>query len=107
MPKTLRDLFTGTPVHNPTLREVAAEQPDWVAYGPEDPECISVMPGDEGNIEDHPTYPKAVIDSYRRRMADMVARAEERIANPPTKPQLPDEIEEDAQVVFPYSGPRI
>jgi hypothetical protein len=44
--KNLRDLFSGDPVKNPTLRELAAENPEYTTFEQSHQDYMSNMPGD-------------------------------------------------------------
>jgi hypothetical protein len=54
---SLRDLFTGEPIVNPTLQELAAERPEHTIYEQSHNDYVALLPGDpaeEALMETHP-----------------------------------------------------
>lgn len=72
---TMRDLFSGAPMVNPTLRELAAEQPEHTLFEQSGGDIVGLMPGD-GSAESHPAYPSALVASARASRARVRARLE-------------------------------
>jgi len=77
---TIRDLFSGTPISNPTLRELAEEHPEHTLYEQSGQNVAAMVPG-EGVAEAHPEYPKEFVENLRCQLARVKARADERISH--------------------------
>lgn len=77
---TMRDLFSGTPVINPTFQELAAEDPPHTIYEQTDGAgYIAMSPGDvPPNPEEHPAYQDiaGLITVERAKRAQVRARLE-------------------------------
>lgn len=96
--KNIRDLFTGTPIKNPTLKELADEKPDHVIYEQSHQDYMSNMPGD----------PKHPVEDYWRELARKKVQAEYAQARAGhEKAENYEPPEEEPQVVHPFSGRRI
>jgi hypothetical protein len=95
--KNIRDLFSGEPIKNPTLRELAAEEPEHTVFEQSYQDYMSSMPGDPKHpVEDFwRAHGKAAMESLYMKARRGHERAEE-------EPE-----EEEPQVTYPYSGPRL
>jgi len=90
---SLRDLFSGTPVVNPTLQELANERPPHTIYEQSGNDITARMPGE--TAEDHPAYPHELVAMARAQRSQVRGRLEAEGAGTYVAPPVPEFNEEE------------